>query len=358
MSSRIQFYTRFKIKEPAGGGVRRELQIIDDLESLGIDVKSPYDNKSILGGLAQKLKIAGRDAKWWQPGIITYLSRIRYYSYLSASKLTKETKLVIVDDPLFFPHVIKKADLLGIPVAANCHNIESLCIHDTNSENQRELLNYELKLYGMVKLVICISYEEAVFFRNVGLDAIFYPYHPSIESESRLIDLRNKRRESNKEYYLFVGNINNYVSREGLEILIDYWAGSDELNDRKMVIAGLGTEKLLDKKSHNIEIKGPVSEDELNELIIKAKAAIIYQRRGAGALTKIADFLIAGVPVIANLHAARSWIGREGLTVFDEPAELPALINSHFYNNFDFQQGANPERLRRKIEKLMENNVR
>jgi hypothetical protein len=56
------------------------------------------------------------------------------------------------------------------------------------------------------------------------------------------------------------------------------------------------------------------------------KAAIVYQECGSGALTKICEFLLAGVPVLANQHAARSYYNCSGVIEFASVAELPLLI--------------------------------
>jgi hypothetical protein len=43
---------------------------------------------------------------------------------------------------------------------------------------------------------------------------------------------------------------------------------------------------------------------------------VCYQQYGSGALTKIKEMLIAGVPVIANVHSARSYHGYNGVIEF------------------------------------------
>ena len=49
---------------------------------------------------------------------------------------------------------------------------------------------------------------------------------------------------------------------------------------------------------------------------------LVYQEHGGGALTRVADMLLAGVPVLANEHASRNWHGLRGIQSFTGIDEL------------------------------------
>jgi hypothetical protein len=69
-----------------------------------------------------------------------------------------------------------------------------------------------------------------------------------------------------------------------------------------------------------------VTDEALFELLAEARGLLVHQDRGAGALSRITEALVAGVPVIANRIAARSTRGYQGVSVYDTPEELRSLI--------------------------------
>ena len=73
-------------------------------------------------------------------------------------------------------------------------------------------------------------------------------------------------------------------------------------------------------------MKGSASTEDLDALCASARAVIVYQQFGGGALTRIADMLLAGVPVLANAIAARSYHGCPGVYEYNAPEELAALL--------------------------------
>ena len=77
-----------------------------------------------------------------------------------------------------------------------------------------------------------------------------------------------------------------------------------------------------------VTLHGRVSDDRLEELMATSKAAIVHQRAGAGTLTRITELLVAGVPVIANVHAARIAYHYEGVHLYEREEELASLISS------------------------------
>jgi hypothetical protein len=84
-------------------------------------------------------------------------------------------------------------------------------------------------------------------------------------------------------------------------------------------VAGFGSELLKDfADGENVVFKGPLSDEDLDNMLVKIKGCIAYQGDGSGALTKICEFLLAGVPVLANSHAARSYYNTPGVFEFTD----------------------------------------
>jgi hypothetical protein len=58
---------------------------------------------------------------------------------------------------------------------------------------------------------------------------------------------------------------------------------------------------------------GEVTDQDLDRLMGEVACAVIHQDQGSGALTKITEFLIANLPVVASAHALRSHYHEEGV---------------------------------------------
>ncbi|NJR76340.1 MAG: glycosyltransferase family 4 protein [Scytonema sp. CRU_2_7] len=93
-------------------------------------------------------------------------------------------------------------------------------------------------------------------------------------------------------------------------------------------IAGYGTEQLQEYcDGPNFTLHGTVDQGKLNYLLSNVKAILVHQKAGAGALTRIPEMLIAGVPIIANSNACRSAFDYPGVYCYDNQVELAAFMN-------------------------------
>jgi hypothetical protein len=94
-----------------------------------------------------------------------------------------------------------------------------------------------------------------------------------------------------------------------------------------VVVAGPETDtRLAAHRSPRVELKGRVSRPQLIALLQSCSALLIHTRGGAGAVTRIPEALLAGVPVIANSNAARDQHGTPGVHVYDSIGEFRALV--------------------------------
>ncbi|MBK6903852.1 MAG: hypothetical protein IPH04_13895 [Saprospirales bacterium] len=64
----------------------------------------------------------------------------------------------------------------------------------------------------------------------------------------------------------------------------------------------------------------------MTKVMSQVKAMIVHQESGVGALTKIMDHLVAGIPVIANTLAARSFFDHNGVYLYDTSEQLLDFI--------------------------------
>ena len=94
-------------------------------------------------------------------------------------------------------------------------------------------------------------------------------------------------------------------------------------------IVGYGSESLKDIFAEKqIRVWGEVNNELLADIMIQCDYAIIQQEPTSGALTRIPELLIAGIPIIANNAASRSCSDYKGVTVYSSCNELLDLINS------------------------------
>ena len=99
----------------------------------------------------------------------------------------------------------------------------------------------------------------------------------------------------------------NPRNREGLLVLRD-WLRQLAPNDAlHLHIAGQGLDAWRERlTTPQTTFHGEVDGLQWEQLMQRCHAVVVHQVAGAGILTRIAEALCAGVPVLANPHAARS----------------------------------------------------
>ena len=241
----------------------------------------------------------------------------------------QDLKLVIVDDPIYFIPLVKKLKKYGIPIVAMCHNLETLVPCLVDQARQRIIFNKELDILSLCNFVITISREETLLLNNLNINAIFFPYFPVKKILNRMLDVRNMRRNTEKKGFLLMGTASNILTRNGMVKAIHEWRRHNlGLFGDKLLVAGYGTDVFLKKVAydHEIEFLGPLTNEELDQILSSVRACLCYQEGGGGALTRICEMLIGGVPVLANSHAARSYHNVDGLIEFSSFDELKLAI--------------------------------
>jgi len=95
----------------------------------------------------------------------------------------------------------------------------------------------------------------------------------------------------------------------------------------RIIVAGYGVQQLRNVDYPDaVQFHESISDEQLFELYASAKCTAIYQVQGDGALTRVIEALIAGVPVLGNPIALRSFIEVSGVRMFDSQEELLNLI--------------------------------
>ncbi len=192
-------------------------------------------------------------------------------------------------------------------------------------------LDREVRFLRRCKAVFCISREEQWFLRLQGIDADFLPYYPPRQLEEFLLEIRRARRPLDERRFLVLGSATHGPTRRSLVEQIRVMSGLAGVLGFHVDVAGHGTEALRGEiPSASVVLHGTVSQEQLGQLLSTATAAVVHQRPSAGALTRIPEFLVAGVPVVANVDAGRSTWGYLGVTRYQALAELRGLLAAPF----------------------------
>jgi glycosyltransferase involved in cell wall biosynthesis len=228
------------------------------------------------------------------------------------------------------PYVAKNRGLkvIGVP-----HNIESLVQEQTYVFTNQKCPDWffqEIKHLKLADKIFCISREDQWLLNLHGINADFLPYLPPIELRNRLRYIREKRKSLSPKKYLLLGSFGNKPTKKGVIELIKFINENAILNRVNFDIVGYKSNLLKNYAVKNINIHGSVGQDQLEKFLLETRAAIIFQEVSTGALTRIAEFLVCGIPVIANFKAARSYFNIKGIYVFEDLNQLPKLIEKEF----------------------------
>jgi glycosyltransferase involved in cell wall biosynthesis len=332
MDKACVYFTRFDPSVSMGGGARRLLQFLEVFGEIDFHVLSslkPFhgpDSGIQAGGPLARLRAAveRRRISDWSDQRREAVLRLRRVSG-DWARLVAEShrlRLAVVDDPIYFPSLVRALHKRRIPAVAMCHNLEALSPHLVRKGRQRGLLDKEIGSLAGCDLVITISREETALLRSLDVNAVYFPYYPIREVLNRMLNVRSQRLKTTKKDILLLGTALNAETRTAMLQVINAWKRQNGgAHDHRLLVAGYHTERLRDEAGtdHGIDMLGSLTDDELDRRLSSVKACLCYQSSGGGALTRICEMLIAGVPVLANAHAARSYYNVKGIV------ELPAL---------------------------------
>lgn len=347
MNRNIIYFSRFHNYPSGNGGDKRTAQICEILNLFDYDFVSisrapftiPQKLNDLLynpSGFFQKkssrlFKQRATYSKYdkWNERFRDYLLYLHLQAKFFVESLDNDPQLLIIDDPVFLAPVILYAKAKKIPIVALCHNLETLSREQVEYSCQREMFTYELDLISECDLVVTISTEETYLLRNFGMNPVYLPYFPLKQTAERFEAVRQNRQGRMKEGFLLLGTVYNLPTLEGMKRVIAAITDKTILPEDRLIIAGYGTSQQLSYLDNpRIEVRGELTDAELDELLTETKGCIVYQDNGSGALTKIPELLTAGVPVIINSHAARSHHNLPGIFEFGALDQLGELMQA------------------------------
>lgn len=338
----IIYFSRYRADQVDNGGARRSAQLRQLLAGYDLAVVSSLTKQpaaaegnsgrsgNALLARAVQLIVRCRTRKFREEfGHWLFFSERLAKRWVKALQLRQKPHLVLVDDPIFFPALIRYCTAQKIPVIAHCHNIETLSRGQVMPRYQQELLAYELRMLMQCRAAVTISSEEAFLLRNLGITVEFLPYYPPSIVEGQLLAIRQRRITTDKRDFILLGSAGNAPTREGMARLLAAWRTMGGLPGERLYVVGYGTDMLRDASGMTgVEFRGAITDQELAELLGTVRGGIVYQEDGAGALTRICEYLLAGVPVLANSHALRSYNNLAGVVEFTQLDLLQPALTS------------------------------
>jgi hypothetical protein len=330
---RTLYFSRFMPTCDAGGGSRRLMQMLELLEDFNCEVISSaradrIDKKALARINASRGRhmllrpsLLCHPLKAWGASRREAAYRLRAMSRCWSRFVLQEAKpdAVFMDDPVYFSPLVDILAGLQVPIIAVCHNLESLVYNQASQCRAHDLFKEEIAVLSRCRMTIAISREEVLLLNNLGIPAQFFPYFPPTPVLGRLDAVRASRVAGAKEGIILIGNAKNPPTRDGMIEAALYWEQQHlERVAGRLMVAGFDTETMAPylPAGSGVKLLGSLSNEQLDSILCRVRACLCYQERGAGALTKICEMLIAGVPVIANTVAARSYHGMTGVLEF------------------------------------------
>ena len=324
--------TKFSLNPFSDGGSKRSVQIREILEKNGISYTEDSfllpKNASKIQLVKWSLRAISFIRRYYPKGAIKSFSRyiglVKYYALRIPIVLDKYKD----KDVAFLWENTNDRDMLyllkatGHQVIGMPHNIESLVNSHSIKALEREVLNLR-----HCDCVFSISKEETWLLRLLGMKANYLPFYPPQDVHFFLSSIRQKReqREPNSvRKYALLGSATNIPTRSGMQTLIDFASTQDLPFD--FYVAGYGTESLRQVSHPHISFLGTLSNEELDKMLVEVDGIIIYQPPTTGALTRIPEMLLAGIPVYANFDAARNYFNVNGIVTYQSFEELLGLL--------------------------------
>jgi hypothetical protein len=266
---------------------------------------------------------------------------------------------VCIVEHAVFGEVVELNARLGIPTIAAFQNLEALDVTSFDWRRRKTVykvmtdLGNELRLMAQCAERLVISKVEAGFVGGLGLECRYYPYLPVGAIRENLCATRQRRARRHIEpgLILLLGSAQHGVTGESMRWFVRTARECGLPAGVRVVAVGGDTDKLLPSGTSvpGLELRGWLAQADLDDLVARAAAAIIPQRLGFGALTRLPELACAGVPVITFSHPAyavnpppglrsigQDW--RELCDAMKDSAETTVVVSDAEYARWEAEQ--------------------
>ena len=269
--------------------------------------------------------------KFWKNLALKYPSLIRFFEKQEKLFIWESTKDILY----YLPYLAKKNKKKVIAVPHNLESLVSLQKSFLTGKVSPFGFQSEIDILKQCDAVFAISREETLMLKLFGVNAFYLPYYPTKEVETYLLSIRKKRQnkiENDKKQILILGSAINPPTRLGMEDRIRFFE-KNNIENIELRIAGYHTEQLRSSITNikHIALLGELTVEKLEQELLYADVLLIYQPATSGALTRIIEFLIAGIPVLVNEDSARSYFGMDGVWIYESNEKLIKLLKQDFF---------------------------
>ena len=311
------------------GGFNRSQQILGILSRHGINCRSidlfaaefGHRGPNLRAGLALALR-----SDFPQPRTYSRLWIAGHYHRLLAAAIAREADMrpVLIWENTEDDLLASAAQQLGLKVIAVPHDLVTLN-RPTHGDTWPDLAR-EVRGLSRSDALFAISLEERWLLQLLGCSAGWLPYFPPAALETSLLRTRAQRRPAADAPILMLGSATNPQTRAGLEHQLKLLRAVSPALGRKVVLAGNGTQDLAALAGENVEMRGAISDSELTTLMAEAAVLWTYQAAGTGALTRVVEALLAGLPVAGGGVALRSTAHLADVFPVETIAQLHQLL--------------------------------
>lgn len=337
-------YTKFASNPSGDGGSKRSVQIEEFWRAKGVDfieekflLPKKYTKLQAVRWCIRAIRFISKNVGWKKfptlkdkiNAILTYALRLPaiYDKY-------KGQDVVFLWENTNDVAALYLMKVAGAKIIAYPHNLESLVPTQVDPISHRKApywLYEEIERLKLCDEVYAISKEETWLLQLFGVNAKYYPYYPPKVVEQELLAIKSKREAYHQnnileKSYLILGSATNPPTRIGMQKLIDYFGAKDNLS-YTIHVAGYQSQTLRYVQNPKIEYHGTMDVGDLDALQIQVGGIIINQPTTSGALTRIVENRIAGIPIYANFGAARDFYNLHDVHVYESLEDLEVLLS-------------------------------
>lgn len=313
------------------GGAKRSRQLQSLLEENCERVIVPATRMDLLSALRQ----APRSIFATLPFIIRsglrslsfrgVLAALAYGAWLHAHVARSNPGVVHLEigpeKPIIFARMLS---FWGVPYMAYPHNVEFLVPAQATRLFRSAGLAFEAERAAYVDAlsVQTISKFDRAIIRSLGVHPVeCLSYVPSDSDKIMLDRVRCNRNSASRDFVLILGSAANPPTRLGILRLLEM-IGRSQVPTR-FVLAGYGTEALVDVAPEQVEVVGAISNAELERYLSDYCALLINQMPTSGLLTRLVEATYAEIPtyVLEGYYQAYE-LEASGVHVIDSIAEL------------------------------------
>jgi hypothetical protein len=332
-------WTRFASNPYGTGGEKRSAQILALCEAAGFavtDMQPPSANtrwRARLAGMLIRWRL-GRHVSVDDAGA----GLLGYRSLFYRDALARHRGARILLWETTYDSILPTlARAEGYRIVALPHNLESLVSEAAFADPGHDVLTgltMEIRRLHLADAIFTISKEERWLLEARKLAPHYLPFYPDPALAGACSRIRNARVAqvqadgSIAGPLLLVGSAFNPSTERGMRWQLEQLRAAGWPAAGVVVIGPQTETRLAEFAVPGVRILGGVTWEELTRHLTTCSAMLIHTFGGAGAVTRIPEALLAGVPVIANSNASRDQYGTPGVHVYDDPAGFQALIRA------------------------------